>query len=62
VDILPLPKGPFASVLEALIGGQADPATMATLAKRRMRSTIPMLEQALTGTVRDHHRRWLALQ
>jgi hypothetical protein len=35
---------------------------MAALAKRRMRSKIPMLEQALTGTVRDHHRRLLTLQ
>jgi len=50
------------AMLEALIAGQTDPATMAALAKRRMRSKIPMLEQALTGTVRDHHRRLLALQ
>src|SRR5207248_4454843 len=39
------------AMLEALITGQADPATMAALAKRRMRSKIPALEQALTGTV-----------
>jgi len=50
------------AMLEALIAGQADPATMAALAKRRMRSKIPALEQALTGTVRDHHRRLLAMQ
>ena len=50
------------AMLEALITGQADPATMAALAKRRMRSKIPALEQALTGTVRDHHRRLLAMQ
>jgi transposase len=50
------------AMLEALIDGQADPATMAALAKRRMRSKIPVLEQALTGTVRDHHRRLLTLQ
>jgi transposase len=50
------------AMLEALIAGQADPATMAALAKRRMRSKIPVLEQALTGTVRDHHRRLLTLQ
>jgi len=49
-------------MLEALIAGQADPATMAALAKRRMRRKIPALEQALTGTVRDHHRRLLAMQ
>src|SRR5215475_4941829 len=47
------------AMLEALIAGQAAPATMAALAKRRMRSKIPALEQALTGTVRDHHRRLL---
>src|SRR5207245_5142078 len=50
------------AMLEALIAGRADPATMAALAKRRMRSKIPVLEQALTGTVRDHHRRLLTLQ
>jgi transposase len=50
------------AMLEALIAGQTDPAAMAALAKRRMRSKIPVLEQALTGTVRDHHRRLLTLQ
>jgi transposase len=50
------------AMLEALIAGQADPATMAALAKRRMRSKIPALEQALTGRVRDHHRHLLTLQ
>src|SRR5919204_3111430 len=48
------------AMLEALIAGKADPAAMAALAKRRMRSKIPALEQALTGTVRDHHRCLLA--
>ena len=37
------------AMLEALIAGKADPATMADLAKRRLRSKIPLLEQALTG-------------
>jgi len=50
------------AMLEALIAGQADPAAMAALAKRRMRSKLPLLEQALTGRVRDHHRRLLAMQ
>jgi transposase len=50
------------AMLEALIAGQADPATMADLAKRRMRSKLPLLEQALTGVVRDHHRQLLAMQ
>jgi transposase len=35
---------------------------MAELAKGRLRAKIPVLEQALTGLVRDHHRRLLAMQ
>jgi transposase len=50
------------AILGALVEGRADPATMAELAKRRLRSKIPLLEQALTGLVRDHHRRLLAIQ
>ncbi|HKA55211.1 MAG TPA: IS110 family transposase [Candidatus Binatia bacterium] len=50
------------AMLEALIAGRADPATMAALAKRRMRSKIPVLEHALTGIVHDHHRQLLAMQ
>jgi transposase len=50
------------AMLEALIAGKADPATMADLAKRRMRAKLPLLEQALTGVVRDHHRQLLAMQ
>jgi transposase len=50
------------AMLEALIAGQTDPAAMAALAKRRMRSKMPALEQALTGRVRDHHRHLLTLQ
>jgi transposase len=50
------------AMLEALIAGKADPATMADLAKRRMRAKIPLLAQALTGVVRDHHRQLLAMQ
>jgi len=50
------------AMLEALIAGKADPAMIADLAKRRMRSKIPLLEQALTGVVRDHHRQLLAMQ
>jgi transposase len=37
------------AMLEALIAGRADPATMAELARGRMRTKIPVLEQALTG-------------
>jgi transposase len=50
------------AILAALVEGRADPATMAELAKRRMRSKIPLLEQALTGLVRDHHRQLPAMQ
>ena len=50
------------AILAALVEGRADPATMAELAKGRMRSKILLLEQALTGLVRDHHRQLLALQ
>jgi transposase len=50
------------AILTALVEGRADPATRAELAKRRMRSKIPLLEQALTGLVRDHHRQLLAMQ
>jgi transposase len=50
------------ALLAALVEGRADPATMAELAKRRMRSKMPLLEQALTGLVRDHHRQLLAMQ
>jgi transposase len=50
------------AMLEALIAGRADAATMAELARGRLRSKIPVLEQALTGVVREHHRRLLAIQ
>jgi hypothetical protein len=35
---------------------------MATLDHGRLRSKIPLLEQVLTGLVRDHHRRLLVMQ
>jgi transposase len=50
------------AILAALLAGRADPAAMAELAKGRMRTKIPLLEQALTGLMRDHHRQLLALQ
>jgi hypothetical protein len=37
------------AMLAALIGGQADPAAMADLAKGRMRTKLPLLEKALRG-------------
>jgi transposase len=48
------------AILAALVEGRADPAPMAALAKRRLRRKMPLLEQALTGLVRDHPRQWLA--
>jgi transposase len=52
---------PGRAILDALVAGRAGPATMAELAKGRMRTKILVLEQALTGLVRDHHRQLLAL-
>jgi len=43
------------AMLEALIDGQRDPAALADLAKRRLRSKIPALTEALTGRFGDHH-------
>jgi len=42
-------------MLQALIDGQDDPAVLADLAKRRLRSKIPALTEALTGRFTDHH-------
>ena len=43
------------AMLEALIAGEQDPAVMADLAKRRLRSKIPDLTEALTGRFTEHH-------
>jgi transposase len=48
-------------MLEAIVGGADDPAALAQLAKRRLRSKIAELERALTGRIRDHHRLMLRL-
>ena len=50
------------AILAALVDGRAEPATMAALARGRLRSKIPLLEQALSGLVRDHHQQLLAMQ
>lgn len=42
-------------MLEALIAGNHDPAVLADLAKRRLRSKIPELTEALTGRFSEHH-------
>jgi len=43
------------AMLAALIAGQHDPAVLAVLAKRRLRSKIPALTEALTGRFTEHH-------
>jgi transposase len=43
------------AMLEAMIAGQSDPAALADLAKRRLRSKIPALTEALTGRFSEHH-------
>jgi transposase len=43
-------------MIEALIRGRTDPEELADLAKRRLRAKIPQLQQALWGSVTDHHR------
>ena len=43
------------AMLAALIAGERDPALLADLAKRRMRSKIPELTEALTGRFGEHH-------
>lgn len=46
---------PGRAMLAALIGGERDPDKLADLAKRRLRSKIPALTEALTGRFVDHH-------
>ncbi len=43
------------AMLEALISGQRDPVALAELAKRRLRSKIPALTEAMTGRFSEHH-------
>jgi transposase len=43
------------AMLEALIAGDRDPAALAELAKRRLRSKIPQLTEALRGRFTTHH-------
>lgn len=48
------------AILAALLDGTSDPATLAELAKGRLRTKRAALEQALRGQVSDHHRLLLA--
>jgi transposase len=43
------------AMLERLIAGDRDPAELADLAKRRLRSKIPELTEALVGRFNEHH-------
>ena len=36
--------------------GRSDPEELADLARRRLRAKIPLLREALWGTVTEHHR------
>lgn len=49
------------AILAALVDGRADPATMAEVARGRLRSTLPLFAQALRGRVRDHQQQLLAM-
>jgi transposase len=42
-------------MLQALVEGERDPGELAELAKRKLRSKIPELTEALTGRFGDHH-------
>jgi transposase len=42
-------------MIEAMISGERDPVVLAQMAKSRMRTKIPQLEEALSGHFGDHH-------
>jgi transposase len=42
-------------MLEALLGGEQDPAVLAELARGRLRQKLPALRRALEGRVQPHH-------
>jgi transposase len=48
------------AMIHALINGEQDPAALADLARRKLRSKIPQLREALEGQVTPHHRFLLA--
>ena len=43
-------------MLKAIVAGETDPHLLAELAKRRLRSKIPLLQRAFEGRVTAHHR------
>jgi transposase len=48
------------AILNELVAGHTDPALLAELAKGRLREKQDLLEKALRGTLKDHHRFMLA--
>lgn len=50
------------AILNALLTGQTDPQQLASLARGRLRKKKEQLEEAVQGTLRDHHRFLLANQ
>jgi transposase len=44
------------AILQAIIAGQIDPHTLATMARGRLRKKLVSLREAVTGHVTDHHR------
>ena len=43
-------------MLRAMVRGENDPAALAQLARKRLRGKIPVLQQAMAGTLNEHHR------
>src|SRR5271168_4936803 len=48
------------AILDAIVRGEDSPQELADLALGKLRSKIPLLQQALDGRIRDHHRFLLA--
>jgi transposase len=52
-------------MLRAMVRGENDPAALAQLARKRLRGKIPVLQQAMAGTLNEHHRfligQWLGV-
>ena len=44
------------AMLDALISGSTDPEVLANLARGKLRKKLPLLQQALEGRFRPHHR------
>ena len=44
------------AILQALLAGEQDPRALAELARGRLRTKRAALEQALVGSLREHHR------